>query len=182
MISMIVAVDQNYGIGYKNELLCDLKDDMKHFVKTTKGKAVIMGYNTFMSLGEKPLKNRVNFVCTPSPAHCNFYYKELLEKEHDLFFDVPAYFDHIIEENPENEFVVIGGAQIYKLYLPKVDRLYLTRIHHTFENVDAFFPELDLNEWDIVDEKEFEKNEDNEYSFSILTLERVQSNGSEKAL
>lgn len=169
---MIVAVDRNNGIGYENELLCKLKDDMRHFVKTTKGKTVLMGRNTFTSIGEKPLKERVNFVCTSKPSLCNFHYRELLEKESDLFFDVPFYFDAIMEENPDQEFVVIGGAKIYEQYLPKTTRIYMTQIHHAFENVDTYFPELDLQQWDIVSKEDYEKNEDNEYSFSILTLER----------
>lgn len=173
MISMIVAVDRNNGIGYENKLLCKLEDDMKHFVQTTKDKTVLMGRNTFTSIGEKPLKKRVNFVCTSKPSLCNFHYRELLEKEPDLFFDVPFYFDTIMEENPEQEFVVIGGAKIYEKYLPKTTRIYLTQIHHEFENVDTFFPKLDMQEWNIVERKDYKKDENNEYDFSILTLERV---------
>jgi dihydrofolate reductase len=143
-ISIIVAIAQDYGIGYKNELLAHISTDLKRFKEITYDHAVIMGRNTWFSLPEsnRPLKGRKNIVITNIPG------------EH---FDgaVPVYsIDEAIKACPENEeSFIIGGAMIYQQFFPKADKLYITRIHKSFE-ADTFFPEILEDEWKIELESE----------------------------
>ncbi|UOE58177.1 dihydrofolate reductase [Cytobacillus oceanisediminis] len=177
MISMIVAADSNNAIGYENKLLCRLKDDMKHFVRTTTGKPIIMGSNTFESLGKKPLKDRFNIVLTNSPMGLTIEHLDTIDQYENLMFEDFEFIQFMVNQSPEKEFVVIGGQKTYELFLPFASRIYLTRIHHKFENADTFFPELSLDDWFI---KEFHgsglKNEDNDQFFSLYTLERTGRN------
>lgn len=172
MISLIVATDQKRAIGFQNKLLCRLKDDMKHFVKTTKDKPVIMGSTTFASLGYKPLKDRFNIVLTNSPMALTLEHTKLIEENENLLFENLEYIKFMIEQSPEVEFMVIGGQQTYELFLPMTDRIYYTEIFNTFPFADAYFPKLDIKDWKIVGSERFKQNEDNEYPFNIFTLER----------
>lgn len=127
MIKIIAAIDRNRGIGYKNELLVKLKKDMKYFRETTRGHKVVMGRKTYDSIG-KPLPNRENIIITHSNISnvsnitC-ITLEEFLEKY-----------------NKESEIYVIGGASIYKEFLPYTDELLLTEIDEEYE-ADTYFPE-----------------------------------------
>lgn len=166
MINLIVACDLNNGIGASNKLLCTLKDDMKHFKEMTTGHYVVMGRRTFESIG-KALPNRANVVLTRDSSQSAFYGESLLFANS---------MDDIIKLNhmfPSKPIFIIGGEDVYKQFLPFASKIYLTRINHTFEEADAFFPELHMPMWKIVDEKYYEKNDRNEYDFYISTLERL---------
>lgn len=172
MISLIVAADQNNAIGFENKLLCNLKDDMRHFVNTTKNKPIIMGRTTFESIGSKPLKDRFNIVLTRTPIDLIIHHTDLLEEYENLVFETFEYAKFITEQSPDAELVVIGGEQVYKLFLPYADRIYLTRIHNKFKDVDAYFPKLDMSEWEVTQEKQYLADKDNDYQFSIFILDR----------
>lgn len=143
MISAIVAVDNNWGIGYNNDLLMKIPNDLKHFKKITNNNIIIMGSNTWESLPVKPLPNRVNIVISRKP------YQEFMEQG-----KFKGYYDAIVCTLDEvksylktygafNEIFIIGGEFIYKELLPYCDLVYLTKINKSFENVDKYFPTLD---------------------------------------
>ena len=160
MLSIIVAVSENGVIGKDNDLLWHLPDDLKHFKRTTRGHHVIMGRKTFESQGSRPLPKRTNIIVTRSPD----YQADGCIVAHSL--------DEALGQVKEDEEpFIIGGEKIYRMALPWVDRIYLTRVHATLEG-DTFFPEPDMKEWQEVDRYYHEKDEKHAYAFSVITLER----------
>ena len=138
MISAIVAVDNNWGIGYNGDLLLSIPDDLKRFKAITTGHNVVMGKNTWESLPKKPLPYRINIVID---------YRDTIDYRDDYIIgnleDITNMMKFSIEKDPNVEFFIMGGGSIYKQLLPLCDRVYLTKINHSFENVDTFFPNLD---------------------------------------
>ena len=159
MLSIIVAASENNVIGKDNQLLWYLPDDLKHFKETTKGHHVIAGRKTFESQG-KPLPKRTNVIVTRNPD----YHAEgcIVVNSPDKALDLAR---------QDDEPFIIGGEQIYRMALPLVDRIYLTRVHAEFEG-DTFFPELDMQHWKEISRKYYPKDDRNEYSFSIIVLDR----------
>lgn len=154
--SIIVAFAENYAIGKGNDLLCHLPGDLKRFKKITSGNTVIMGRKTFLSLPNGALPNRRNIVITRS-KNLNFKNIEIVNSTQEAI--------NICDKNKEN--FIIGGGEIYKQFLPFVDKIYLTKIHTEFE-ADTFFPELNYREWEV--ELEAENTENNpKFSYLILT-------------
>lgn len=162
-ISIIVAVDENFGIGKDNKLLCYLPNDLKWFKKNTSDKKVVMGRNTFLSLPNGALPNRVNIVLTDKSSdsfeNCSIYKSvdEVLK---------------ILEDNYEN--FVIGGASVYQQFLKYADKLYLTRIHNSFE-ADAFFPEIDFNEWKLVEKIENKADGKHAFDYDFEIYQKIKS-------
>ena len=159
MLSIIVAVAKNNVIGKDNDLIWHLPRDLKHFKETTSGHYIIMGRKTFESNG-RPLPNRTNVIITRDKN----YKAEGCTVVHSLE-------EAIQEAKNDPEAFIIGGGVIYELAIPFVDRIYLTKIHHSFEG-DTYFPELNMEEWREVDRRDFEPDDKNKYSFTILTLDR----------
>ncbi|MBI9054037.1 MAG: dihydrofolate reductase [Bacteroidales bacterium] len=159
MLSIIVAVAENNVIGKDNGLIWKLPRDMKHFKETTTGHYIIMGRKTFESNG-RPLPNRTNVIITRDKN----YKAEGCVIVHSLE-------DAIKEAKNDSEAFIIGGGVIYDLSMPLVDRIYLTKIRHTFEG-DTLFPELNMDNWNITEKRDFEPDEKNEYPFTILTLDK----------
>lgn len=159
MLTIIAAAAENNALGKDNDMIWHLPDDFKHFKKLTTGHHIIMGRKTFESF-PKPLPNRTHIVITR---------QENYQNEHCI---VVNNFEEALQAvtNDEQPFV-IGGGEIYKLSLPFVDKIELTRVHHKFE-ADAFFPELDLNEWELISEKFHDKDEKHQHSFTFLTYQR----------
>ena len=141
MISAIVAVDVNWGIGYKGQLLERIPDDLKYFKQLTEDNIVIMGKNTWDSLPFKPLPNRVNIVLSRSITPCATFYNST---------NTSTYFTNQIpweKFQTYKEVFVIGGGSIYEQLLPFCDRIYVTKIYKEHGNlVDTYFPNLDENE------------------------------------
>jgi dihydrofolate reductase len=159
-ISLILACDQNNAIGYKNQLLCHLPNDLKFFKQTTLNHCVMMGRKTFESIG-KPLPNRTNIV---------------LSQNKDLEIE-GVYICHTIDQaleianqKKEEELFVIGGGQLYQMLLPIATKIYLTRIHATFE-ADTFFPAID-NTWRELSKQSFVADEKNAFAHDIILLEK----------
>ena len=142
-MSLIAAVDRNWAIGYKNELLVRIPEDQKWFRETTTGKAVIMGRKTLESFPNKsPLKNRLNVVITS-----------------DMNYSVPgAVVVHSIDEAVEavrdyadDDVYVIGGESIYRQMLPLCSTAHITKVDYAYQ-ADAHFPDLDKEEgWKITE-------------------------------
>ena len=157
MITAIVAVNEDWGIGYNNELLEHIPEDLNHFKAVTIGRTVVMGLNTWESLPKKPLPNRLNIIIEPTEC-----YK--VPDEPILHMDL----DTLLEMSKETgmEYVVIGGGSIYKQLLPYCDRVYVTKIYKKHENVDTFFPNLDeSDDWVVTPFGEKKDYKDFSYQF-----------------
>ena len=140
MISAIVAVDENWGIGFNGELLEKIPEDMKHFKELTTNSIVVMGRKTWDSLPIKPLPNRLNIVISRSP-------KEVLG-DLSIRIDLNEAKIRLAMADSNESWFIIGGGQIYKELLPLCDRVYVTKIYKDHENVDTYFPNLDeSDEW-----------------------------------
>ena len=156
-ISAIVAVGKNFEIGYKNNLLCYISEDLKRFKKITTGNVVIMGRKTFESLPKGALPNRQNIVIT---------------RNDNLTFEnctMANSIENAIEKADSNkEIFIIGGEQIYKKAMQYIDKLYLTKIFESFDNADAFFPEINFDDWEITEESDIFLTDKCDYQFQTL--------------
>jgi dihydrofolate reductase len=159
MLSMIVAAAENNAIGKDNKLLWHLPDDLKHFKRTTKGHHVIAGRKTFESQG-RPLPHRTNIIVTRN--------KDYLAEGCIIVNSLEEALNQV--KNDDEPFI-IGGENIYRLAMPKADRIYLTRVHAEFE-ADTFFPEINPDEWQETEITYHEKDEKHQYAFSIITYDR----------
>lgn len=158
MISIIVAADEQNVIGKDNDLIWHLPDDLKFFKQLTSGHTIIMGRKTFESIG-RPLPNRINIIITRDRE----YKAEGCEVVHSLE-------DALRICQGDDEVFVVGGEQIYRMALPLVDRIYLTRVHHSFEG-DRHFLELG-DEWKAVEKLEHEADDKHAHSFTFITFEK----------
>ncbi|MBR1517515.1 MAG: dihydrofolate reductase [Bacteroidales bacterium] len=132
-ISIIVAVASNWAIGKDNNLLWHISDDLKHFKQLTSGHPVIMGRRTFLSLPRRPLPNRHNIVLSHNP---DFSYDDI-----SVVHSVGQAVNLV---RSESESFVIGGAEIYKAFLPLATTLYVTHVLSHFD-ADTFFPPIDTS-------------------------------------
>lgn len=157
MLSIIVAVAENNIIGKNNGLIWHLPEDLKRFKQLTTGKTIIMGRKTFESLG-RLLPNRKHVVLTKdSKLEIE---DEMLEVVHDI-----KELDKYIQS--EEECFVIGGGVIYQLLLPVCQKLYITKIQKSFEG-DTYFPKINLDEWEIVQQEKGRKDEKNPYDYEFI--------------
>jgi len=161
LISFIVAMDENQLIGSNNQMPWNLPNDLKLFKKITTGYTVVMGKNTYESIG-KALPQRKNIVISKSLS-------ELPDCK------VTSKLEDILSLSEKEEVFIIGGAQIYNLFLPYMERLYLTKVHHTFNNGDTYFPTIPFENYNLVFEKKFDKDIYNCHSFSFLYYERIKN-------
>jgi dihydrofolate reductase len=159
MIILVAAMGHDRVIGRDGRIPWHLPAEMKHFRRTTRGQAVVMGRKTFESIGGA-LKNRTNIVVTRDPT----FQAPGCEVVHAI---APLLAD-------ERELYVIGGAEIYRQFLPHADRMVLTRIDGAFEG-DTFFPAWDEGEWRLVGTEFHPRDEQNAYDFTVETYERVRS-------
>ncbi len=162
MISLIAAMDQERGIGAENKLLWHLPDDFKWFKQHTLQKPVIMGKNTMLSLG-KPLVNRLNIVLTHKPEQLLSGFIHATDIEHAI----------TLASKEEKEIMVIGGANIYKQFLPLANRMYLTHIFHKVEGMDAYFPEWDAQQWQLSFKQYHAADAKHIYPFEFRIWDRV---------
>lgn len=160
MISIIVAIAENYAIGKKGDLLCHLPADLKHFKEITSGKTVMMGERTFFSLPKHPLPNRRNIVLTDVPGKTF----EGAEAVYSI--------DEMMQCCNDEEAFVIGGGMVYCQMMPLADKLYITHIHHSWEDADTFFPEIKEDEWELIDSERHEADDKNPYAFTFCTYNK----------
>lgn len=166
-VSLVAAVAEGGVIGRGNTLPWRLRDDMKAFKARTMGHHIIVGRKTFESFGSKPLPGRTNVVvsrdATYRPTGCTAV------TSFEQALDVAG-------RDGETEAMVIGGAQIYALALPRAETFYLTRVRaHVYG--DIYFPIFDEKLWDVKVESAHERDENNEYPFVIETLTRREGLG-----
>lgn len=162
MLSLIVAISENNAIGKAGDLLCHLPNDLKYFKQHTTGATVVMGKNTFLSLPRRPLPNRRNIVLT---RDTNFAYEntEVAHSVEQLQSMLAA---------DENTFI-IGGGQVYQQFLPLVDTLYITHIHHAWEDADTFFPNIDPSTWHCTSQEHHEADEKHAYAYTFAVYHRI---------
>jgi len=165
-VSLIVAVSENGVIGKDNDLIWHLPKDIRFFKETTMGHHVIMGRKNFESIPHKysPLPNRTNVVITRQTDYAAEGCVVVNSVEEAL---------EVAKNNNDHEAFIIGGGQIYKLALEAnlVDKIYLTKIHHTYEG-DTFFPELG-NEWEEVGRIDCKTDKKHAHNYSFLTFEKI---------
>ncbi len=150
-ISIIVAISKNYAIGKDNKLLWHISADLKRFKKLTTGNTIIMGRKTYLSLPRKPLPDRKNIVLTRSK---NFEAEGCV-----VVNNIEQVFKNL---SPSNENFVIGGESVYKMFMPYANKIYLTVVDREYE-ADTFFPEINFDEWDVIDKEHLVANDDLHY-------------------
>ena len=159
MISIIVAIAENYAIGKNNDLLWHIPEDMKRFKQITSGHKIIMGKRTYESLPYRPLKNRSNIVISDIPGDqyegCVMAYS--IQEAMDLC-------------PPDEECFIIGGGMVYRQFLPLADKLYITWVDKSFE-ADIFFPEIDPATWEETGREEG-AGEGLDFTYSFVTYGR----------
>lgn len=161
MISFILAMDENRVIGKDNQLPWHLPEDLKFFKRVTIGHPIVMGRKTFESIG-RALPGRENIIITRNCAYTR--------DDCTVFYEMEAFLSYC-HQNAEEEYFVIGGAEIFKALLPNVERLYITEIHHQFEG-DTFFPVLDMSQWELMSREEGLKDEKNPYFYEFTIYHR----------
>ncbi|MBP3963366.1 dihydrofolate reductase [Paenibacillus sp. DLE-14] len=160
-IAMIAAMARNRVIGIDNDMPWSLPAEMAHFRRSTAGKTVVMGRKTFESLSG-PLKNRRNIILTRSLD----YKPDGCEVAHSVDEVLAQFGPHEGEE-----LVIMGGAEIYSLFMPYADKLWLTEVEADVAG-DAYFPAFDMKEWTVQNREHFSKDEKNAYDFTIVTYVR----------
>jgi dihydrofolate reductase len=146
MISAIVAVDKDWGIGYQGQLLEHLPPDMKYFKELTMGNIVIMGRKTWDSLPSKPLPSRTNVVV--SSKYC--FEASVGRGRAPLVYSNMDYLIPDLLEPHIKDIFIIGGGSIYEQLLPYCDTVFLTHIGKDHKNVDTYFPRIDKDpNWEI---------------------------------
>lgn len=153
----IVAVDLNWGIGYKGHLLQQIPEDLKFFKRMTLGKVVIMGRDTFESLpGKKPLKDRINIVLSKNESFTNENVI-ICRSLYELF--------NMLTKYPTEDVFVIGGETIYSQLLPFCTEAYVTKIQNTYD-ADKYFINLDeLETWKLESKSDLRVYKDIQYKF-----------------
>lgn len=162
MITIIAAIGNNNELGKGNDLIWYLPADLKRFKKRTTGHPIVMGRNTFESIG-KPLPNRRTIIITRNTS----YQKEGCEVVHSLE-------DAIELIASQEDAFIIGGAQIYKEAMEKnvVDQLDITKVHQDFD-ADVFFPAIDSMVWEEVSRENFSPDEKNLFTYSFINYKKT---------
>ncbi|KTD65295.1 dihydrofolate reductase [Legionella spiritensis] len=157
-ISLIAAVDEGFGLGKANRLLCHLPADLAHFKKITMGKPIIMGRRTYESIG-RALPGRLNIVLSRStPRIDDVEVVHSLEQALELTADT-------------DEIMIIGGADLFRQAISIASRIYLTKIHHRFD-ADTFFPHLHDSVWCCRESVSRQPDEKNAYAMTFYLYER----------
>ncbi len=148
MFTLIAAIGRSNELGKDGDLIWHLPSDMKFFRKTTSGHTIIMGRKTFDSLGGV-LPKRHHVVLTHADES---YFPEEVE----VFHDFAEVYRKYLNDGEEN--FIIGGGEIYSLFLPYADKMYLTQVDDTFFSADTYFPEFDPEDWNVTDLQELEED------------------------
>ena len=160
--SIVVIVDENNAIGKDNSLLTHLPNDLSHFKKITLHNTIIMGRRTLEAMPNgTALPKRTNIVLTTN--------KYTAFENCVMLNSISEVWEYCKDEK---EIFFIGGGQIYNAVINDVDKLYLTRVHHTFEDADTFFPEINFDNWSLIEEEKHEADERHDYDYTFQTYTR----------
>ncbi|HET8838828.1 MAG TPA: dihydrofolate reductase [Flavobacteriaceae bacterium] len=162
MVTLIAAAAENNALGKDNDLLWHLPDDFKRFKKLTTGHFIIMGRKTFETF-PKPLPNRTHIVITRQ--------KDFSHKDCIVVHNIK---DAMELSKTDRETFIIGGGEIYELGLPYANKIELTRVHANFDEADTFFPEINLNEWVLIEKTYHPQDEKHKFDFTYLTFLRKE--------
>ncbi|GGG96393.1 dihydrofolate reductase [Polaribacter pacificus] len=159
---IIAAIADNNALGKDNDLIWHLPADLQRFKKVTSGHHILMGRNTFESIG-KPLPNRTTVIITRNKDYTADGCKVVHSLQEALEF-----------AKADSHIFIIGGAQIYKEAMASdlVDQLDITRVHESFE-ADAYFPEIDLTEWRVVAREDCMADEKNPHDYSFISYQKL---------
>jgi dihydrofolate reductase len=144
-------------------MIWHLPDDFKRFKQLTTGHIIILGRKTFESF-DKPLPNRTHIIITRQENYAE-------KVDSSCCIVVNSIEDALAQTNSDAENFIIGGGEIYKLALPLADKIELTRVHGTFD-ADAFFPEIDAEKWNLINEEYHPKDERHKVDFTYQTFLR----------
>lgn len=161
-IRIVVAASENNVIGLDNQLPWHLPDDLRFFKKMTTGMPVVMGKNTWLSLG-RPLPGRLNIVISASLQDL---------PEGVMLFETLEAALAWLRERPYEDISIIGGGQLYHSALDFTNTVYLTRVHAALEKGTAFFPGLPPEDWTLVWEEGHLADERHKYAFTFQQWER----------
>ena len=160
MISIIVAVSDDWGIGKDNDLLWHIPEDMKRFRRLTTGNTVIMGKKTWESLPHRPLPDRDNIVIT-----------DVSEEQIEGTITAYSIEDALGKCRKDKEIFIIGGGSIYRQFLYLADRLYITHVHKKTP-ADVYFPVIDRDIWDIAEKEEYTEDRDGKIPYTYIVYVR----------
>jgi len=160
MFSIIACIGKGRELGKKNDLVFHFKEDMRFFRETTRGRTVVMGYNTWLSIGAKPLPKRKNLVISPKKI-------ESLPEGVEQIYDFESYASE--NRDTDEEIFVIGGAKTYSDFLPYTNIMYLTEVDANVSDSDVFFPEFNPKEFNKT---EIAHSEDNGIKFTFYKYTR----------
>ena len=163
-LAFVVAMARNRAIGFQNGMPWHLPDELKYFKRVTMGKPVVMGRNTFESIG-RPLPGRPNIVITRNAAYTAAGVTVVTSLQAAL-----AVAQKLLTAE-QQEVMVIGGAQIFAEAMPIVDRLYLTEVDAE-PQADVFFPVFNRNEWQETFREVHAANDKNPFAYSVLVLDK----------
>jgi dihydrofolate reductase len=166
-LSLICAMSENRVIGRNSALPWHLSGDLKYFRRTTMGNSIIMGRNTWESIG-RVLPGRTNIVISRNTA----YKAEGAKLVHSLE-DAIKLAESIAVIDGSTEAFIIGGASLYNSALPLANRFHLTRVHGEVDG-DTYLGEFDESQWQEISRDEYHKDESNDFDYSICLLERRQ--------
>lgn len=161
MLTIICAVAENNAIGYNNDLLYHLREDLRRFKALTTGHTIIMGRRTFDSLPKGALPNRRNIVLTSDTTR--------QWPGVEVFTSLT---DALTACSSDEEVFVIGGASVYAAALPLADRLCLTLVHATPAAADVFFPTFDADDWECTFSEDHEADDHNEQPYTFVDYVR----------
>ncbi|MCC9021701.1 dihydrofolate reductase [Bacillus nakamurai] len=168
MLSLIACCDKSMAIGYENNLLYHIPDDMKRFKELTTGKLCIQGrltYESIVNITGKPLQNRRNIILSKNklfkPDHSSFVYPSV--------DDVLKLIRGQLDTN--EEVMVIGGGAIYEAFLPHADKIYLTIVDSVVEKADSYFPRLN-DDWKVIEKYHKKADAKNTFNYSFVTYSK----------
>ena len=156
ILSSLVAMNSERLIGVNNDLPWKLRDDLEHFKNYSMHKPIIMGRNTFESIG-RPLPNRTNIIVSSKLENMeNCYICKSLDEAIMLG-----------EKFTNDEIILIGGSKIFAEGMPIINKLVISWVSANQLKGDVYFPEFNINEWLEVSSENYDQSDHNEYSFTI---------------
>lgn len=160
MISLIAAIGKNGEIGKNNELIWHIKEDMQYFKQMTLNHPVIMGFNTYKSIG-RALPNRKNIVITKNNKN------KINDKNIFVYDDI----NNLIKGlKDDEEYFIIGGSSIYQAFYDVADKLYLTEINAEDKTADSYFPKISIEDWH---KKLIKHSRENNIEYDFVVYERL---------
>lgn len=162
-VTLIAAMDRNRVIGYEGKMPWSLPRDLKLFKQRTLGKPIVMGRRTFEAIGARPLPGRRNLVLSRDSA--------FLADGAEVCRTISEVF---LKTAQDEELMVIGGATLYRAFMPLATRLVLTFVDAEFVG-DTLFPEFSSREWKEIERVFYAKDERNPYNFDFVTFQRIDA-------